>query len=74
LSEHLSGFGAGCFVHSNYDLGVVASGIGFGDDRRIYYGRGTGANRIPGLFEEKYGTNSKNITSANTSYFLVEGL
>jgi len=29
-------------------------------------GRGTGADRIPGLFEEKYGTNSKNVTSADS--------
>ena len=38
------------------DLGTIASGIGSGDDRGTDVGKGTCAHKIPGLSEEKYGT------------------
>ena len=66
MSKHLKWFGAGYSVHSVYDLGAVASGIGVGDDSGTDDGRGTCANRLPGLSKDKYGTASNNATSADT--------
>jgi len=35
---------------------------------------GTDADAVPEINGEKYGTKSNNVTSADTKYFLVEGL
>ena len=37
-------------------------------------GRGTDADAVPGTDGEKYGTDTKNVASADKKYILVEGL
>jgi len=45
-------------------------GASKGTDR----GKGTDTDVVPRTGEEKYGTHSKNVTSTDTKYFLVNGL
>jgi len=42
-----------------------------GSDKDTDSGRGTDADAVPETSEEKYRTNSKNMKSADTKYFLV---
>ena len=49
---------------------TVEAGVGNGTDRE----RGTVSDAVRGAYLEKYGLDSKNVTSAYTKYFLVERL
>ena len=63
-------FGVGGFVVSIGDIGKETSGAGNRTDGR----RGIDSDAITGLCGEKYGMDSKIVTSADSKYFLVEGL
>jgi len=49
---------------------IVETGVGNDTDSE----GGTVSDMVSGTYVEKYGTDSKNVTSSDTKYFLVEGL
>jgi len=49
---------------------TVEAGVGNDTDSE----GGTVSDTVSGICVEKYGTDSKNVTSAGTKYFMVDGL
>jgi len=70
------GFGTGSSVVSVGDTSeeTVGTGVGVGAYNGIDGGRGINSNALTALCEEKYGIDSKNVTYADTKYFLLVGL
>jgi len=58
------GFSADASVVSFSDIGEEISGTGAGGDNRIDSGRGINSDVVNKLCEEKYETDSKNVTYA----------
>jgi len=56
------------------DTGVETSGTRAGADNGTDGARGIDSDVVTGLCGKKYGMDSKNMTFADTKYFLVIGL
>ena len=63
--------GAGGSVVSFGDSGKEILGIGAGRDNGTVCRRGIDYDAVTELCGEKYGTDSKNVISANIKYFLL---
>jgi len=72
--KFVTGFAAGGVVLSSTDTDKETSWTWAGAGNREDGERGTDSSVVTGPYKEKYEIDLKNVTSADTKYFLVDGL